>query len=1114
MRLLNRLRNSKGFTMAETLLTVAILIIVMAVVSINVVSYQKTLQQKALDDKAQVIYLAAQNQLSSLKSNGLAEVFSLSSDADHSDVGKLTWNGDESPFGKGSLCYVSSEKRDNASVSVLNLASVDDELLGHKWVVIYNPKTASVGGVFYCEGDTAPFLNSTGDLVMTQASDLVNYDSRVKKAEVGYFGSGAINANNSGTLTAHVMVNNAEKLTATFSATYDEGGASSPAYSVSYRYWLTQKIGDREYRSKDKTVDAQAAVSDTTVVLDGLDEDESFASQFSQVEGEAADSSSNLVPGAPFEIHVTAQVVGSAESAEATDGLWHSSLFDDDSTFDFDSDNRPGDDAGSQAAGSSNGKAANGKASGESEPTYQQGTAVVSNGRHLQNLDTETSQVSDKVVHAVQKNDILLAGDDSEYASTYTTSSGKPRVFVPIENKKLESFTGLAPQTQGTADGQAGKSGQPNSQAEGESQGQTKIVGLVSQGTRSNPNAGLFDTFYGNELSHVWLEDATATSNIAGSYAGSLAAKVSRATTADQKVTTQNRTVEITDCRSYLSENALKTESGQSLKKKDGYQSVDTCVSAKKAAGGLVGYAEKYVSVDGSFAAGVVKGAERVGGLIGEVKDASLTLSKSYADSYLTGSVSTGGLIGWAHTADSSLVIPESEQSLSLDSVYASGYQSSKKDGIEAGLMYDRGFRAPVDIKSSYAACFFTGNLGDDGKVYEVSACDKSSSATRATTTFGVGKDKSRVMYSNQNHTDAAALVQLQAFKDGKKEETNVPVGVTTKELKSGKRNDQALFPNTDFVLPSEGGSQAADRIISYQLDGQVVEGSGDDNVRYAFPVLSSLPHYGDRGPNDVYRLTLLKSEANGSDTKDHIVSELLVTNGGKRANGYPSELLDDEGNAIDVDLQGWYTTNDGKGDKVLDPANDKGKNGGVISSDAKNVKDFTHDGVFKLDRDQKLYAGWKEIVYQAAEVKATSPLKAGKEYLLVKGTSGNMANMLYQSGSATSAKLGIEQVKLEDVGSLKNVIRASEIAKITGEKKIDQALWVSDSSGSMADLINPDNGFRVVYKSSGLRLYNLLEPPSAIGATDAELAAFNQKLEDYKANTEAYEASEQLVFK
>ena len=63
-------KKKKGYTLAEVLATVAILIILMAIAVPAIFSIRKNLRQTALDNKAEQIYTAVQTNLVMMQTNG------------------------------------------------------------------------------------------------------------------------------------------------------------------------------------------------------------------------------------------------------------------------------------------------------------------------------------------------------------------------------------------------------------------------------------------------------------------------------------------------------------------------------------------------------------------------------------------------------------------------------------------------------------------------------------------------------------------------------------------------------------------------------------------------------------------------------------------------------------------------------------------------------------------------------------------------------------------------------------------------------------------------------------------------------------------------------------
>ncbi|MGN0959636.1 MAG: type II secretion system protein, partial [Coriobacteriales bacterium] len=65
---------ARGYSMAEVLATVAIILILGSLVVMNVVALQANLRQKELDSKAEIIYVAAQEQMTRIMASGRESV--------------------------------------------------------------------------------------------------------------------------------------------------------------------------------------------------------------------------------------------------------------------------------------------------------------------------------------------------------------------------------------------------------------------------------------------------------------------------------------------------------------------------------------------------------------------------------------------------------------------------------------------------------------------------------------------------------------------------------------------------------------------------------------------------------------------------------------------------------------------------------------------------------------------------------------------------------------------------------------------------------------------------------------------------------------------------------
>ncbi len=148
-RIKQRLASSRGMTIAELLIVVAILIVLLAVSFIGIIKYQRSMKRLELDGIAKEIFVAAQNHLTASE-------------------GYLT--GKDNGYGYGpddEGCYYILVKRGavagkgtGAFDLMLPFGAVDETVrAGGCYVVRYQPDTGTMTDVFYCE-PSGRFKNS------------------------------------------------------------------------------------------------------------------------------------------------------------------------------------------------------------------------------------------------------------------------------------------------------------------------------------------------------------------------------------------------------------------------------------------------------------------------------------------------------------------------------------------------------------------------------------------------------------------------------------------------------------------------------------------------------------------------------------------------------------------------------------------------------------------------------------------------------------------------------------------------------------------------------------------------------------------------------------------
>lgn len=169
--------NKKGFTLAEVLVTVAIILILAGVTFVSVAQYQKNLRLMEMDGTAKEIFIAAQNHLSVAKASGdldrLAEDAKESGSTPASSIGtKLepapayAGNSDGEYYyvihnvNSGSENYTPTEGKQILEM-MLPFGALDETVAtSGNYAIVYERKSASVVAVLYSGAGNASFGNA------------------------------------------------------------------------------------------------------------------------------------------------------------------------------------------------------------------------------------------------------------------------------------------------------------------------------------------------------------------------------------------------------------------------------------------------------------------------------------------------------------------------------------------------------------------------------------------------------------------------------------------------------------------------------------------------------------------------------------------------------------------------------------------------------------------------------------------------------------------------------------------------------------------------------------------------------------------------------------------
>lgn len=146
------IHRTRGFTLMEALIVVAIISILLGLAVPNVISYSRSLKLTSLDDSAHSIFMAAQNNLMAMKNAGedLMDVFGLDEETDKVPLAKTK----TAAIGE----YYAIDKSNGLEKLLPNL-SIDAELKAQNCVVEIDPHTGAVYAVWFWESH--PFLYRT-----------------------------------------------------------------------------------------------------------------------------------------------------------------------------------------------------------------------------------------------------------------------------------------------------------------------------------------------------------------------------------------------------------------------------------------------------------------------------------------------------------------------------------------------------------------------------------------------------------------------------------------------------------------------------------------------------------------------------------------------------------------------------------------------------------------------------------------------------------------------------------------------------------------------------------------------------------------------------------------
>ena len=590
--------NRKGFTLAEVLVTVAIILILAGVTFVSVAQYQKNLRLMEMDGTAKEIFIAAQNHLSVAKASGdldrLAEDAKQPGSTTASTIGTKLASAVASAYAgnaDGEYYYVihnvmsSSESctpsgSDTILGMMLPFGALDETVAtGGNYAIVYELKSASVVAVLYSGAGNASFGNATvitlGEEDVSNIKDIYNDKSKRKSYEkngataiVGcYTGTAGSAAIPTETLEAPKLeVKNENKLHVIVSGNY----SAKDVISLTIHGVQSDTTAIMQLNCKDSGGNTFDVTLDDITVNLSTGKNLRFTEILSEGRFMRSDATSGkaFIPGENIEISATARATDALATPKTSAVYTTSSLF----------------------ADANDGR-----------------TVYIKNLRHLENLSADISGFkgdlkdksgsTDGSIHAIQKNDITMLSSDG--LCGFDASSNKLYIYGS-----------------GTIGGMyiAANVNYPLSYDGGSHEIYDLSIAPYYGGSVKEGNAGIFGNVT-NTLSvkNLILRNDKIPQNASATNAGMLLGRTSADLTVDAVLAYYHE-------ENYDADNDSKVEV--------------VATTDKGVAGGLIGLvADGTLKVKNSAAAVYVKGGTAAGGFIGSVDgaDDGSTIVQSYA---------------------------------------------------------------------------------------------------------------------------------------------------------------------------------------------------------------------------------------------------------------------------------------------------------------------------------------------------------------------------------------------------------------------------------------------------------------------------------------------------
>ena len=258
-------RRACGFTIMETILTVAVLAVLVAIAFPALSATRTNLKMNELDAAARHIFIAAQNQISSLHAAGsLGGISGSALPGMPADYTGSDWS---------SLTYLT--EADTGVSGLLPAGAIEPKLAGSYYVLEFDRSTASIYGVFYSEES----FDYSGTVALRQR------DRETRKANtplIGYYGGAVMEGSGATALPQpEITIVNEETLTVSMTTANPFGGTVTDAdFFSDLTYLVTVRSADDPAKFRTFSTDpagstaayfsADYAHASYTLLLDSL----------------------------------------------------------------------------------------------------------------------------------------------------------------------------------------------------------------------------------------------------------------------------------------------------------------------------------------------------------------------------------------------------------------------------------------------------------------------------------------------------------------------------------------------------------------------------------------------------------------------------------------------------------------------------------------------------------------------------------------------------------------------------------------------------------------------------------------------------------------------------